>query len=156
MFVQLCKDETPMARRAAAQVGFGGSWRGRGPSRRRAVKEGQVLCEQQYACLVQSGSTALLWPPVGCTRVARPAASTLFRCLPQNLGKLAEVMEAEHVSTQLLPLFTELTQDGGWLAVRQRLLLLLLTAGSWEPSERVPAWWGIGWALGPAWPRPRL
>ena len=30
----------------------------------------------------------------------------------QNLGKLAEVMEPEHVSTQLLPLFTDLTQDG--------------------------------------------
>lgn len=33
-------------------------------------------------------------------------------CLVQNLGKLAEVMEQEHVSAQLLPLFTDLTQDG--------------------------------------------
>lgn len=30
----------------------------------------------------------------------------------QNLGRLAEVTEPEHVSTQLLPLFTDLTQDG--------------------------------------------
>jgi hypothetical protein len=48
--------------------------------------------------------------------------------LMQNLGKLAEVTEAEHVSTQLLPLFTELTQDGGWLSTAA------LGSGGCQPS----------------------
>lgn len=56
------------------------------------------------------GSYISIGPPRAECVLSLPSAA-----LPplQNLGKLAEVTEPEHVSTQLLPLFTNLTQDGG-------------------------------------------
>lgn len=48
------------------------------------------------------------------TQLCKDETPMVRRAAAQKLGAFAKAVEGEHVSNDLLPLFTDLTQDGGW------------------------------------------
>lgn len=127
MYAQLCKDETPMVRRAAAQK-LGGFAKVR--------PRGAGLAHTAH-CLLPAGqgsgqqlrSSPCTWRAAGCPGlyvVLPPSRDVMAeghapyltcldlhgRCHALLLRWRAQVVEREHVSKDLVPLFTDLTQDG--------------------------------------------
>lgn len=109
-FLKLCHDETPMVRRAAAQVRLACLGGGRGRlwgTRQGRASAACIFCTPCPPSRNTPPATHTTQP--GTQHAAATAATAAAG--PQALAPFAEALEAQHIREDILPAFVDLTRD---------------------------------------------